>query len=88
MNDGTSGRLARVDHETTRVRPGASLIAFGCGSPLLLYGVGYFYLRLTHALINYGHFIAGPNFFDRRIPTLVEFFYLPLITLEELVRGL
>lgn len=78
-----------MDDNETRKRPGATgLLAFGCGTPLFLYGTSYIYLRLTHELINYGHFIAGPNALGRNMSlAMTELVYRPLIMLELFLRG-
>ncbi|MFK7999306.1 MAG: hypothetical protein AB8H86_06895 [Polyangiales bacterium] len=78
-----------MDAKETRRRPGANLLAFGCGTPLFLYGAGYIYLRLSHQLINYGHFIGGPNALRGGFGfTTSELVYAPLVMLEVFVRGL
>lgn len=78
-----------MDDSAPPRRSGASLLAFGCLTPLVLYGVGYIYLRLSHELINYGHFIAGPNALHRHISvSITELVYAPLIMLEVFIRDL
>lgn len=79
-----------MDDDKTPKRPRATgLLAFGCGTPLFLYGASYIYLRLTHELINYGHFIGGPNALRRHISfSMTEVVYAPLIMLEVFLRGL